>query len=246
MTDELNKMAKEMATKNAPWAEGVNWWVVLIQAIALIGLGLFVLFVPDAANKTVVELLGLFLLLSGLIDAFQGIDNRVTPRALPYHMLSAGAGIAVGAIVLLDLWQDFMLLTAAAVVVSVGLLIYGIMGLIIWIGGGERGDRNLLNLILPLGLLALGGISLFSRLEMASTVIQWLGIASLIIGALLLVQTFILYGKQQGNNAAVQKQEAAAQVNAAARSSAAELDDAGNDVRNAAADAAKKMDSTLE
>lgn len=246
MTDELNKMAKGLAAKNAPWAEGVKWWVVLIQAIALLGLGLFILFVPDAANKTVVELLGLFLLLSGLIDAFQGIDNRVTPRALPYHMLSAGAGIAVGAIVLLDFWQNFISLPAAAVIVSVGLLIYGIMGLVIWVGGGERGDRNILNLILPLGMLLLGGIALLTRLEMAGDVIRWLGIAAAIIGALLLIQTFILYGKQQGNKAAVQQQDAMAQANAAAKSAAKELDDAGDDVRQAAADAAKKIDSTLE
>ncbi len=227
MTDDISNYAKDLAAQNAPWSEGVKWWVVLIQALLLLGLGLFILFVPNTANKTIVQLLGVFLLVTGLLDAFQGIDDRVTPRALPYHMLSAGSAITVGIIVLLDMWQDFMSAQAAAVVVSIGLLLYGIMGLIIWIGGGERGDRSVLNLILPLGALALGGVALFSRLEMGATVIRWLGIISALVGVLLLVQTFILYGKQTA------KQETVAQVNKTAA-----------EVAKPAEGAATKTDST--
>lgn len=212
MTDQISEMAKDLAVQNAPWAEGVKWWVVLIEALVLLGLGAFILFVPDAANKTVVELLGLFLLISGLLDAWQGIRGRVAPRALPYHMLSAGSSITVGVIVLLDLAEGFMSIQAAAVVVSIGLIISGIAGLIVWIGGGERGDRNFLNLILPIGLLVLGAVTIFSRLTMGSQVVRGLGIASLVIGALLLVQTFVLYGKQQGKQEVALKQETVSQA----------------------------------
>lgn len=223
MTDQLSDMAKDLAAQNAPWAEGVKWWVVLIEALILLGLGGFILFVPNAANKTVVELLGLFLLISGLLDAYQGIRGRVAPRALPYHMLAAGAAITAGVVVLLDLLEGFMSLQSAAVVVSVGLIIAGIAGLLVWIVGGERGDRNLLNLIMPVGLLVLGAVTIFSRLTMGSQVVRWLGIASLILGALLLIQTFVLYGKQQGQQETAQKQETVSQ---AAASVAREVDKA--------------------
>ena len=238
MADEISNYAKDLAAQNAPWSEGVSWWVVLIQGLILLGLGLFILLAPDTANKTVVQLLAVFLLVSGLLDAFQGIDGRVTPRAMPYHMLSAGSAITVGIIVLLDMWQDFMSVQGDAVVISIGLLLFGIMGLIIWILGGERGDRGFLNLVLPIGALALGGVALYSRLEMGATVVRWLGIIAVLLGVLLLVQTFVLYGKQNA------KDETVAQVNKVAADVTKQVDVAASSATKTAGDAAKKIDST--
>lgn len=230
MTDQFSDYAKDLAAQNAPWAEGVKWWVVLIQGIALLGLGLYILFVPSAANKTIMQLLGIFLLIAGLLDTYRGMGDRVTREALGWHMFGAGAAVTAGIIVLLDMWQDFMSVQAGAVAVSVGLLLYGLTGLIIWIGGGERGSRSLLSLILPLGALLLGGVALFTRLEMGGDIVRWLGIISTVFGALLLVQTVVLYGRQSKapEPVAVKQDDVAAQLN------------------RAASDVADKIDETLE
>lgn len=210
MTDDLTRMAKDLAYDYAPWAEGVRWWVVLIQGVALLALGAFILFVPGTANKTAVEILGLYLLIGGALDAWQGIRGRVSPSAMPYHMLAAGSGITTGIVVLIDLFEGLMSLQSAAVIVSVGLIFVGIMRLIVWIVGGESGNRRWLGLILPVGLLVLGGAAIFTRLEGGATIIRWLGIIAMVSGALLLIQAFVLYGKQNNQQDMAQRPQTAA------------------------------------
>ena len=50
MTEHYSENAKEFISQQAPWRQGVAWWVVLIQGLLLLGLGLYILFRQGADN----------------------------------------------------------------------------------------------------------------------------------------------------------------------------------------------------
>ncbi len=200
-SDELTQKAKELAARNAPWTKDVAWWIVLIQGLIMLGIGLYILFAQTLAIRQVVILIGAFLLINSIIEAFQGFDDRVRPRVMAWHMFGAGVGFVVGLLLVSDIFIDFMGPVAGAVIVSFGLLLTGITGIIQWVLGGEQGVRRLSDLILPIGSLLLGGVTLWTRLGVGDDIIRVLGILATLLGITLLVRTFMLYSQQKDPSA---------------------------------------------
>jgi hypothetical protein len=109
-------------------------------------------------------------------------------------MLAAGIGLATGTIIVLNIWQDFMTATAALVIVSVGLLLYGIVGVMEWLLGGDA-HRSWLALSLSVIEVVLGAAVLWSRLTIAGQALMWTGVIATVSGVALIGYSYLLYSR---------------------------------------------------
>lgn len=194
MGNSLTNSTKQIMRENAPWSQSATWWAILIQGLLLLGLGLYILFNPNAGPQTG-RLLGIFLLLTSLIAAGRGLFGRIGPRALPFHMMGAGIGLAIGALVTLDIFQDFMSPTVALILISVGLLLNGLIGVAVWLLGGAKG-RTWMALIMPLAMALLGLGILWTRLQFAEQALRWSGILATVVGLALSGYAAYLYTRR--------------------------------------------------
>ena len=192
MTEQYSENAKELLSRQAPWRQGVAWWIVLIQGLLLLALGLYILFRQGAAGIQAVQFLGIFLLVLSILGTIRGVRNRVAPKALPYHMLAAGIGLATGAIISLNIWQEFMTPAASLVIISIGFMLYGLAGLLEWFLGGTE-QRSWLALGISLVSLILGLAILWSRLALAGTALWVTGLAATVAGLGLTGYAVLLY-----------------------------------------------------
>ena len=113
-----------MATSMANRAEdvGVPWWLVLIEGIALLILGLMLLASPGMTTLILVQFIGLYWLIAGI---FKIVSIFMDSTDWGWKLVGGIVGILAGIIVLQHpLWSPL-------VVGSVLVIILGIQGLII-------------------------------------------------------------------------------------------------------------------
>ena len=88
-------------------------WVFFLVGVLGIIAGIFVMRRPSRAIEIFVIVVGLFWILSGLVDAYQGIRDKDPDFA--FVNLAGGVITAVGGVILL-LWPDITLLVIAIVI----------------------------------------------------------------------------------------------------------------------------------
>ncbi len=88
-------------------------WVLFLVGVLGIIAGIFVMRRPSRAIEIFVIVVGLFWILSGLVDAYQGIRDKDPDFA--FVNVAGGVITAVGGVILL-LWPDITLLVIALVI----------------------------------------------------------------------------------------------------------------------------------
>jgi len=78
-----------------------SWWMVLVWGIASIILGLFLLFSPQMTTVVLVQIMGAFWLVGGVIDVFGSLRHR-EKRGWGWKLIGAIIGIIVGFLVLIN------------------------------------------------------------------------------------------------------------------------------------------------
>jgi uncharacterized membrane protein HdeD (DUF308 family) len=214
MTSEVTSQTTEMIEQAKPWRKGVSWVVVLIEGIVALALGLYILLNPNSGPQIVV-LLSIYLLVLGVLRVFNSLRGRIDPLLVPYQMLSGGIALTVGVLVLIDLWQDFMESTVAAVMLAVGLLLIGVVGMLEWFMARRKLGGRIMTLIVPAACAIIGFLVLGSGLQMAATALQAIAWVSIISGIGLGIYAFVLRN-QQSEAAATTPASAAAAPPAAA------------------------------
>jgi len=126
----MDERAKTLALRSVPWREGVGWPIVAIEGIALLAVGLFMVFRPDDAGDVTRTLLGAALLVVSLqyiVNAFRNPGHSF----LPFQMLRGGIGATVGLLVAVQplVSEAAFSAGAARIVLGVGLLVVGAVGL---------------------------------------------------------------------------------------------------------------------
>ena len=125
----MGERAKSLALRSVPWREGIGWPVVAVEGIALLAIGLFMVFRAEDAADVTRTLLGLVLLvlsLQQIVAAFRQPGHSFTP----FQMLRGGIGVTIGLLVSLQPLVAAFSDDAARVVLGVGLLVVGAIGLI--------------------------------------------------------------------------------------------------------------------
>lgn len=128
---------------------GHAWWLVLILGSVSLIAGIIIFVRPFAAVRVAAIILGIWLLLSGILQLIQSFDRELDTVARVLSAMSGVIGIILG-IVCFDSVQDRL----AVLVLFIGLwwIIRGVMQLVV--GSSVEGGSGFLILLGFLGIMA--------------------------------------------------------------------------------------------
>lgn len=143
-------MANTSYEKN--WA--VPWWLVLIQGIALVFLGLLLLFWPAATTIVLIQILGIYWLITGIMSLVWIFIDR---SKWGWKLLTGILGIIAGMLILQHpLWSAILVPTTLVILFGIEGIVIGIVGLINAFQGGGWGVGVLGALSIIFGVILLG------------------------------------------------------------------------------------------
>jgi uncharacterized membrane protein HdeD (DUF308 family) len=183
---------KDVALKGAPWNAWQSWWTVGIQGIIALAIGVFMLANPTRASDVIRFLIALVLLLDSLRHIVDGFRHR--GPSSQWETLRGGIGVAVAVLALLSAGSDYVENDGVRQLLAIGLLAYGLLGLVSIIftfrSTGVNGGAIIADVLaIVLGLLLLGARSGDTRGT------QLLGAVAAVGGIALLGYSWYLRGK---------------------------------------------------
>lgn len=165
--------------------QNIPWWVVLLQGIAAVILGLFLLAKPGMTMVVVVQLIGIYWFVAGI---FQIVAIFIDHTQWGWKLFSGILGIIAGMIIIKHpLWSPIMLTSVLVIVLGIEGLIIGIINLIQAIKGGGWGVGILGALSILIGLVLLANVML------ATFSVPWvLGVLGIVGGVIAIIYSFRL------------------------------------------------------
>ena len=165
--------------------EGLPWWLVLLNGIAILIIGFLLLTSPGATVVVGVQLLGIYWLIAGI---FQIVAIFIDSTAWGWRLFSGILGIIAGIIVL-----QHNPAISALIVTSVAVIIIGIQGIIygaIGIYQGFKGHNSWGQIILG-AISVIFGIYILGHIGATTLVLPWvLGIFAIVGGIVAIVAAF--------------------------------------------------------
>jgi uncharacterized membrane protein HdeD (DUF308 family)/predicted flap endonuclease-1-like 5' DNA nuclease len=165
------------------------WWVVLLEGIAAIIIGIMLLVSPGMTTLIVIQVLGIYWLITGI---FQIVAIFIDSSQWGWKLFAGILGIVAGLIILRHpLWSA--LLVPATLVIMLGIwgIIIGIVNLIQAFQGGGWGIGILGVLSIIIGILLLGNVWIA-----AFSLPVVVGLFAIVGGILALVAAFRIRGEQ--------------------------------------------------
>ena len=163
----------------------IPWWIVLLQGIASLILGILLLIQPGITTLIIVQFIGIYWFVSGIFGIVSiFIDNRMWG----WKLFSGIMGIIAGIIIIQHpLWSNVLILSTLAIVLGVQGLLIGITNLIQAFKGAGWG-------IGILGILSIiFGFMLVINPLMAGFALAWvIGIFAIVGGITAIVMAFRL------------------------------------------------------
>jgi len=165
--------------------QNIPWWIVLLQGIAAVILGLFLLAKPGMTMVVVVQLVGIYWFVAGI---FQIVAIFIDHTQWGWKLFSGILGIIAGMIIIKHpLWSPIMLTSVLVIVLGIEGLIIGIINLIQAFKGGGWGVGILGALSILFGLILLANVLL------ATFSVPWvLGVLGIVGGVIAIVYSFRL------------------------------------------------------
>ncbi len=164
------------------------WWLVLIQGIIAIGLGLYIVTQPDQASANIGVLAAAYIFISGITQTIAA--STQSSKRTKTGLIRGIAGLVIGGGLLAAAWFNWVNLATGYTLLATGLVIYGGLGL--WHQFFDRGEAPFTwGPVILNGLLALWGILIFvSRMMQLDLAMVSAGIL-VAIGALACVWAFL-------------------------------------------------------
>lgn len=199
----MSESATEIVKKGMPWRRGIPWWVVDIEGIVILAVGVYLIWASDEAREIVRQLIAGILFISSVSIIWGALRNRGSVAA-EFQAMRGGIGLAVGAIVVLANWSNYLADDAERRILGVGLLTYALLGIVaIYIAFRADEPQASSGPITAALTLVFGIILLTGGHETAGTRIQWLGGLAILIGvALNLYALWIRSGEVEGSTTA--------------------------------------------
>lgn len=180
----MSGRAQRIVNKGVPWSGDVWWPIVVVEAVALIGIGGFMLIATGTAGDIVLQLIGVTLLIASLLVSIAGFRDSAGIGGF-IDAFRAGVGVACGMIATASWWSDYIQSHAVRMILGWGLVAWTILhvvGLLL-----ERGRANVRLSTIAFAVLSLVlGILLLTGDDTASEGrVRLLGVA-LLVGGLVL------------------------------------------------------------
>ena len=191
----MESRTRDLIEQGNPLGRSTNWIIVAIEAVALIGLGIWVLADKASAGTAILQITALVLLVASLMGILAEFRSGASDLVL-FTAFRAGLGAAVGAIGTARWMWDFIDLRALRLILGWGLLAYAgitIIGVLIVRKLGKDAWGGL-----GVGILTavLGVIMLTNDDAAASNTLRLLGIVFLLGGVLLAGIAVLRYRSQ--------------------------------------------------
>jgi uncharacterized membrane protein HdeD (DUF308 family) len=173
-------MTKETSTQRS---SGTPWWLILLQGIFAIVLGLLLLVYPGMATLVVIQFVGIYWLISGV---FNIVGIFLEHADWGWKLFVGILGIIAGLLVIQHpLWSTVLIPATLIVIIGLVALVFGIVSLIaVFRGGGwSAGILGAIGILIGLALLG----SLWVSTMALPTVV---GAIALVGGIAAIVQAF--------------------------------------------------------
>jgi uncharacterized membrane protein HdeD (DUF308 family) len=166
-------------------AAGYPWWLVLLQGIAALIMGILLITSPGMTTLVLIQIVGWYWLITGILGIVGiFVDSSMWGWKLFLGILGILAGMAV---IQHPLWSAILIPTILVIIIAVQGLIAGVIQLIQAFQGGGWG----VGLLGVLGIIL--GIVLLASPLLAATVLPWvLGIFSIVGGIAAIIGSFSL------------------------------------------------------
>ena len=190
MTNDLKSQLTRSAKGALPWRKGVAWWVVLLEGVALLALGLYVFFAKPTTAVVLGWVVALSLLASGALSLY--LSFQATERT-PVRQWTLIHGVVGVAACLLAILIQFVSPGAALTVLGLGCLAYGGVGLYMLLDKNLTAMRRL-SFITTIFYLVLGVLIVLHALGVGTlaTVLQLISLLLIAAGVILLFWALIL------------------------------------------------------
>jgi len=174
--------AASVASNEKPH-DGTAWGIILLQGIFSVLIGVLFLLAPGMSTLVLVQVLGFYWLIVGVIDLVSMFINR---RAWFLKLIAGLIGILAGlAIIQYPLWSAILIPTTIVIILGIQGIIFGIASIAMAFTGGGWGPG-----IIGLLSLILGVLLVSSPMSFAPTLITIFGIVSLIGGVSAIIYAF--------------------------------------------------------
>ena len=162
---------------------GIPWWLVLLEGVSLIILGILLLLKPGMTTIVFIQFLGIYWLVGGL---FRIISIFLDSSMWGWKLLGGILGILAGIIVLRHpVWSPFVVGATLVIIMGIQGIIYGGIGIFQAFKGAGWG-------VGILGAISiLFGIYLLANIGAATLVLPWVvGVLGIVGGIAAIVMAF--------------------------------------------------------
>ena len=189
----MQGITKDVTRQSSLWKAGQSWWVVGVQGIIALAVGVFMLANPTGASDVIRFLIALVLLLASLSQIADGFRDRGLSSS-PWETLRGGIGVTVAVLTLLSAGSDYVEDDGARQMLAIGLLAYGVLGIVSIIftlrSTGFKGGAIIADV-----LTVVLGILLLTARSGDTSGTQLLGVVAAVGGIALLGYSWYLRGK---------------------------------------------------
>ncbi len=206
--EQALELAKGLVDKGAPWKAGMKWPVVMTEGIVLAIAGAVVWLAPGFGARAGLQVLGIILLATAALSAWRLLRDRVAPGRIATVAFRAGVGLSVGLIVVIGslIAQDTDVATVAiAIILGIGLVLYGLAAIAAALVRREKGSRFPVVALVIAGLTLVVGVMLVltgrDGMDALKGTFTWLGILLLVAGLALAGYAWLLRSRDQAEPA---------------------------------------------
>jgi uncharacterized membrane protein HdeD (DUF308 family) len=192
----MQDIARNVARETVPWKAGQSWWVVGIEGIIVLAVGVYIVSNPTGANDVIRFLIAIVLLVDSLGQIVDGFQLRGLPSS-PWAALRGGVGASVAVLTLLSGQSTDIGDLGARQMLAVGLLAYGILGILALVFT-LRSTEFKIGAVIANVLLIVLGILLLTADPGDTDATRWLGAVAIVGGIALLAYSWMLRGKTAG------------------------------------------------
>ncbi len=194
----MTEHAQQIAVQGMPWSREAVWWVVLVEGLVAILLGLYLVLAPTTASARIAQLIGLYVLVMGGLSVYRGFQVALD-HGVAFQLMRGAIGVTVGLLTCLpplfvSVKDNLTATVTLLFILATGLTLQGLVGL--W--GVYRLRNEGLRGAVVLGALLrlLVGLLLYLQIVSGASYALAIGLAAIIVGAVLVLASLLLRRSQ--------------------------------------------------
>ena len=167
--DGMTNKARSTLRESAPWNPQAPWWMLLIQGILSLGIGLYLYRQPTEALALTARLIALFLLISGLWQTLTGLRGTRQGAAANMDFARGVIGLLVGVLVFGLSILGALTPQVGGYILAFGMLLYGLLGVAVGLASRRNGRIRWGFLLINVLFVALSAMIVWGYAERISS-----------------------------------------------------------------------------